>query len=288
MFSSQAKHSIANNMGNCKFCGEPAGLLKSSHSECATFVDETGRYISEVILHLFKTGHDPQSFLCEINGAVERSKMGRQAYENAVLVGFGMAVDAALEDGVLTDDEEARLTTTIDGLGMEEIINQHQQCKVRLVQAKVLRDVLSGEPRQRVQFEGHFPFILATDEIPLWAFAGVDCYEIKARRHYEGRSGGVSIRIMKGVYYRAGAFRGQPVDVQVTEKTGSGDLVVTTKNIFFAGAKHTKIPIKKLISIHPFSDGIQLQKEGVRSNPVTYTPLDGWFAVNLISNLQNL
>lgn len=47
-------------MGNCKYCDEPAGLLRSTHPECQAFVDDTARYIAELILHLFKTGEDPQ------------------------------------------------------------------------------------------------------------------------------------------------------------------------------------------------------------------------------------
>lgn len=187
---------------------------------------------------------------------------------------------------MLTDEEEQNLNSVANQLGLEPIIDRNQEVKVRLVQAKVLRDVMSGEPRQRIAFDGALPFMLSVGEIPLWAFPNVDCYETKTQRHFEGGSHGASIRIMKGVYYRVGAFKGHPVEVQVTEKTDRGLLVVTNKNIFFGGLKHLKIPIKKLVSLEPHSDGIKLQKDGVRAKPIAFTPVDGWFAYNLISNLQ--
>jgi hypothetical protein len=47
----------------------------------------------------------------------------------------------------------------------------------------------------------------------------------------------VSFRIAKGVYYRAGGFRGQPVETTERLHIDTGVPVVTTKHLFFGGYK---------------------------------------------------
>jgi hypothetical protein len=38
-------------------------------------------------------------------------------------------------------------------------------------------------------------------------------------------------------------------------------------------------------SVVPYSDGIGLQKDCLSAKPLTLTPLDGWFAYNLVKTL---
>jgi hypothetical protein len=82
-------------------------------------------------------------------------------------------------------------------------------------------------------------------------------------RRYEGGYRGVSFRIVKGVYYRTGGFKGHPVVETGMVKVDNGTLFVTSKRIVFNGIQKTfSIPYKKLINLSIFQDGIQLNKEG--------------------------
>lgn len=89
-----------------------------------------------------------------------------------------------------------------------------------------------------------------------------DLIEEKSRTRYIGGSQGVSIRIMKGVSYRVGGFKGDRIVDTFNAVTDSGSLYVTNKRVIFAGnKKNVTYPINKIVNIKRFSDAIQFQKE---------------------------
>lgn len=76
---------------------------------------------------------------------------------------------------------------------------------------------------------------------------------------YTGGSRGVSIRVMKGMSYRMGGSKSQPIRDNVQEKT-PGMLTITNKRIIFSGAKGAfDKKITSLSSITPHDDGISFQ-----------------------------
>ena len=76
---------------------------------------------------------------------------------------------------------------------------------------------------------------------------------------YTGGSRGVSIRIMKGMSYRVGASKSQPIRGNVQEKT-EGLLTITNKRIVFSASKGAfDKKISALSSVTPHTDGISFQ-----------------------------
>jgi len=93
---------------------------------------------------------------------------------------------------------------------------------------------------------------------------------------------------MKGVYYRAGASHGQPIQSQYLSEEGRDDLVVASRNIYFVSPmKSLKIPSKKIISVQAYSDGIQITRDGVSAKPMVFILDDPWFASNAIVRLAS-
>jgi hypothetical protein len=63
-------------------------------------------------------------------------------------------------------------------------------------------------------------------------------------------------------------------------------VAVTTKHLYFGSAMTSfKIPFAKIVAIQSFSDGIQVQKDGIRSRPQVFKGVDAWFVSNVISLL---
>ena len=88
---------------------------------------------------------------------------------------------------------------------------------------------------------------------------------------------------MKGVYYHTGRPKGHPIEHKYMEKVAVGDLYVTNQNlIFYSTEKGLKIPFKKLVGITPYSDGIEVLKDG-NSKRMVFQGFDSWFIVNLLS-----
>jgi len=76
--------------------------------------------------------------------------------------------------------------------------------------------------------------------------------------------GGVTarIKIAKGVYYRAGSIKPQRITSERLVKIDSGKLYLTNKRLIFVGStKNTSIRINRILSITPFSDGIEIIKD---------------------------
>lgn len=83
---------------------------------------------------------------------------------------------------------------------------------------------------------------------------------------YSGGSGGVNVRVAKGVSLRTGSHKGVPIRGDVTEET-NGQLFITSERIIFMSAKNSfEITMKNIIATEYYSDGI-----GVQDNKTFYT-----------------
>jgi hypothetical protein len=152
-----------------------------------------------------------------------------------------------------------------------------------------LRDVLNGIIPQRVSVDGNLPINFQKGEQVIWAFSNSSYLEDKTRRQYVGISKGVSIRVMKGVYYRAGAFKGHAVEHTERVHVDNGWVAITNKNIYFAGPrKSLRLPYSKIISFEPFRDGIGVIRDAATARPQIFVTGNGWFTYNLVTNLSQI
>lgn len=277
-------------MGKCVYCGKSAGLFRKKHKECES------RNINaqlEVVSNTITIAQHSENMTAEI------TEMKRKALDNFVQAetfaklverGLSMAVDKVLEDGLLSEEEEARLSRFLTEAQTSDIPLNSGEAHQRMVKNSMLRELLQGKlPETRVRASGDLPVLLQKSESLLWLENNVDYFELRSRTHYEGRSSGVSVKIMKGVYYRTGAFKGNPVNVSEMKYIDNGILVLTSKHIYFhSPAKSFKIPFGKLVSLQPFADGISLHRDALTAKPQVFRGIDGWFMFNAVSNLREM
>ena len=89
--------------------------------------------------------------------------------------------------------------------------------------------------------------ILADSETCVALSHGVQHIGSRKSTHYEGRSAGVSVRIMKGVSVRSGGFAGRPVTTVSSEIADYGTIFITDQRVVFAGAREVvEVPLRKL------------------------------------------
>jgi hypothetical protein len=208
--------------------------------------------------------------------------------DEAMVRGWEGSVDHFLEDGQLDAVEETHLTEVASRWSMAQSDLDTRGAYSRLVKGAVLRDMLNGVVPDRVQVQGQLPFNFQKGERLIWVFQGVKYFEDKKRRQYVGSSHSVSFRIAKGVYYRVGAFRGHPVETTETVPMGVGLLAVTTKHLYFAGAKSVRVPHSKIVVIQPYQDGIGIQRDAQSAGQQLFVTGDGWFTYNMLMNISNL
>jgi hypothetical protein len=176
-------------------------------------------------------------------------------YETAAVAAVQSAFTSAVADRRYAKDEEAQVTTLAKSLG---VTIKHDES----VAALVARFRLMAEIE-----DGHLPSIA----VPILLQRGEICHFSGAARHHEIKtltkrinySGPTaSIKIMKGLHWRAGSVSVQRVTTDVMTQLDSGTLYVTSKRLFFDGTKkNVSIPLGKVSKFTVFKDGLQVEKE---------------------------
>lgn len=275
-------------MAKCKYCGKDAGFFSSVHKECEVFAKQTKDYFSQVALHVFHHGGDEMAMRQALADAAEKACLSPEERHQAAIDAITLGVNEALEDGIVTANEEKNILMLTRLLSLSERQLQASEAWDRLVKSRVLADILEGKVPSRFTFSG-LKALLQKGESVIWAFNNVLFHEARTRRHYVGGSTGVSVRVASGVYLRTSAFKGHPVDKTELVHVDTGDFIITNKHIFMEGAFGTvKMPIRKLASMTPYSDGVGLQLDTASAKLRIFQNLDGWFAYNVITNLNLL
>lgn len=276
-------------MGNCTFCKAPAGFLRSQHAACQQ-KHEAG--VLEII-KVISIGFSDSSILDVLYSHIE--ELSKNAFiddreKSALhLRGWSIAVDKAVDDDLVTDAEELSLVKLAEALDLKQNDLNATGAMVKLTKAIVIREVVRGILPQRFSLEGNLPINFQKDEKTIWAFPNSGYLEDKVRRQYVGTSQGVSIPVMKGLYYRVGAFKGETVESVHRVHVDTGWVVVTTKNIYFAGSrKSLRLPYSKIVSFEPFRDGLGVMRDTQSATLQVFATGDGWFTYNLVRNLSQL
>jgi uncharacterized protein len=276
-------------MGNCKFCGEPAGFFRSKHAECEQRHENGKKQITAAISEALSPSGSFDALQCRLADIAQHCYVSDNEKQTLLVQAWTSAVDRFLEDRVLDESEEKRLVDLKNRFALSETDLDASGAFTKLIKAAVIRDVLSGVIPRRLKVDIDLPINLQKDEQVVWIFPRGEYLEDKTRRQYVGGSQGVSVRIMKGLYYRVGAFAGQPVDRTERVHIDTGMVVVTTKHIYFAGPiKAVRVPYAKIVSFQPFSDGIGIIRDASNAKPQIFVTGDGWFTYNLVTNLAHL
>ncbi len=283
-------------MGNCRYCGKPAGLLRSKHRECEQA--EHGRLAAvkdlwdKVAGAITKSIHlsEDHSGLSALMKQIEDSPHFSATDVRRMLIqGWEESVNDFLEDGIIDAGEEQRLVGFMKAFDLTEKDLDSNGAHSKVVKSTVLRDLFEGTVPQRMRYDQNLPINLKKGEKVVWIFAGCNYLEDKTMRQYVGGSRGASVKVMNGLYYRVGSFKGQTISTTERVLVDKGLVVITDKNIYFAGpSKSLRIPYEKIVSFLPFEDGVGVIRDTQTAKPQVFVTGDGWFSYNLITNLAKL
>jgi hypothetical protein len=275
---------------NCKFCGQPAGFFRSVHKECKLAHSNAMTSIPNEISKSINSTSDFTNLSHEVSASAKTGFINQNELNDLYTLGFDKAVENFLDDGVISKDEENKISNYKKYFNLDQNTLNKNGSFEKVAKGLILNDIFQGNlPEDRLNIAGNSPFLLEKGEILIWIFQNVEFYEQRSKTTFEGKSQGVSIKIARGVYYRVGQFKGNPVTNTQMTLIANGMFALTNKNLYFAStSKSFKTPYNKLISMTQYSDGIGLQKDGASAKPQIFKGLDGWFTYNVISNLKNL
>ena len=186
------------------------------------------------------------------------------------------AVEGAIEDRIVTLDEESDLSQYLTHFGLTTADVNANGAQTSLVQAAVIRDITMGIIPQRQNIQGRVPFNFMKSEQLVWVIDGVDYLETVTRRERRGTSHGVSIRVARGLYYRPSTFRRRPIESEETAKADTGLLGLTTKHVYFAGSrKKFRVRYDRIVSFDPYDDGFGTMRDAQTAKPQTFVTGDG-------------
>ena len=276
-------------MAKCEFCGQEAGFLRKNHKECQDKYDDGKHKIVGIAQNAMYTQTNFAPVSEEVHTTAKNSFIGESELKSLLVTAWENSVEQAFEDNVLTHEEENSLVTFGNYFSLSQDDLDKKGFHSKLIKGAVLRDLLEGIIRQRININGILPFNFQKNEVLIWLFQNVQYYEQRTRRQYAGGYSGVSLRVAKGVYYRAGGFRGEPINTQVSVHVDTGILAVTDKYIYFGGnVKGFKIAYDKIISFTPYTDGIGVQRDASTARPQSFITEDGWFTYNLLTILAKM
>jgi hypothetical protein len=221
-------------VGTCKYCGQPVGFFRTKHSECIQRHEDGKHEIVALITRSLSPSTAIESVPDEVKKIGERSFISEAERHILVMEGWATAVEGSLQDGVLSEVEEKRLTLLAHRLSLSQDELNRSGAFERLVKSAVIRDVLNGVIPSRVTLEYSLPINLQKGEQLVWLFNPTGFLEDRTHRVYIGESSGLSLRVMKGVYYRTGAFKWHYVDLAERMHVDTGLLAITSKNIYFS------------------------------------------------------
>lgn len=276
-------------MGNCIFCGKPAGFLRSMHKECEQLRTKGEEQIIAEVLRAIKGTKDFIDLESTINNITKASFISEPDKNNILIHAWGSAVDQCLVDTILDSSEEKRLVDFSQHFSLSQSDLDKRGAFTKVKKAAVLRNILNGILPQPGLLPGNMGINLQKNEQLVWSFSDVEYLEDRTRRQYVGGSHGVSIRVLKGVYYNVGAFKGHPIEYTERTYVDSGWVLVTNKHIYFSGSsKSLRVPYTKIITFLPFENGFGIMRDAATAKPQLFVVGDGWFAYNLVTNLAQL
>ena len=273
-------------MGQCIYCNESAGWFRKRHKACELLHKEATSDIATWTFQTATEGGSLRELAAKILARGQEGRVNDHARSTAIASGLAHLMNHYLEDHALSVDEEANVERLVSELPVDRTVLEELGLIEQVVKASLVRSLQEGTvPEPKMKWKADLPFLFQKSEKLLWVYPKVEYLERGTRTEYRGRSQGVSIRIVKGVYYRTGAFRGNPVEVETLKSFGTGVLAITTKHLYFGSEqKSLKVPYGKLVSINTYSDAVQVQKDGVTSKPQIFKGIDGWFVANIVSN----
>jgi hypothetical protein len=277
-------------MGTCQYCRLPAGFLRHQHKSCHEKSNHGRALVAYTLSSIITISHPLDEVWERVRGLAKESFVSDSDLRALAIESFGDAVEKALCDNILTEDEEAKLVQMRRAFALSDEEIDRKGALTKVVKSAILRDLAEGNIPKRQSLEGFdLPINLRKGETIVWAFKNAGYFEDRTKRQFVGRSQGVSLRVVSGVYLRLGASQGHAIESTERVHADQGILFMTDQNLYFSGPKKSfRIPWSKIVSFKSFSNGIGVTRDAASAKPQIFSVGDGWFAYNLASHLAKI
>lgn len=253
-------------------------------NQSGTLTNLAKKLIRGQIVSYFIKGSSLSSINQSVSIITRQLPIGKADIDDCYINVLNQAADKFLADGLLSDHEERQITNYASSLGIQ--LNNLPSCYSNTGVSKVYQSIILKNLQKGLLPVNNFvsPIVLSQGEAIIWEYKDVTMYREKVEKQYQGNRGGWSFRVMKGVHYHTGNSKLKPIEYSYMKDEGKGSLYITNKHIIYQGAFNAeKIPYKKIIGVTPYSDGIEVHKDGANQKRLTFQGFDSWFFMNVLS-----
>lgn len=190
-------------MGDCTFCGESAGFLKSSHVECKNTHDDAVVKIQGIVMSAFESEDDLNGLGATITDLASQSFLSDVELRTTLMHSWTTTVNQRLEQGLISEAHEHRLSQLGRALALPKRELEKTDACNRMVKSGVIQDILNGVIPQRdcVTLDS-LPINFQKGETLVWSFPNTGYFMEKTRREYVGGSHGISVRVAVALHVK--------------------------------------------------------------------------------------
>jgi hypothetical protein len=131
-------------MGQCIYCGNPAGFLKKTHKECKQQHEQGKSEVISLVGKIGAEGGDLHRLESSIESVASTSFIDKNTLNSLVASGWERAVNIAFDDGLLSEEEESALSELKEHFSLPQQILDRNGVYSKLVKGAVLRDIMNG------------------------------------------------------------------------------------------------------------------------------------------------
>ncbi len=246
----------------------------------------TKKLMRGFMIEYFTGQLDLQKARSRCEKVLSKFPMNQDGIDDAYLHVLDKVATNCMKNGSLSSTEQQKIDDYIHTLALpvHNLPAKYQNSEIeKIEQMSIINKIQNGYiPDSGIVAS----IVLGRGEKIIWCYQDVDLYQEKITREYVGRTGGFRFRIMKGVTYHTGGFKGHPIEKSSMELQGVGTLFITNKHlIFHSQTKSVKVPYVKLIGISQYSDGIEINRDGANVKRLTILGFDPWFLLNILPYL---
>lgn len=273
-------------MPNCRYCGKSAGLFSFKHKECE---EKHAIGLSELNVCL-KNYFAGRVNTTSVGATLSNLRRTAFLFKDDILLVLCKEIDSyasalafpiEMRDMKLVQD----LISCVQ-LTPAEINNYGgslRNLKQKYDQSNVISQLSKG---QLPACSSACHILLGKGEQLIYTYNNVTMLQEKVEKEYAGDRSGWSMRVMKGVTYHTGGTKLKPIEHRYMNNEGTGSLYITTQHLIFqSDSAALKIPYKKIVGITPYSDGIDVHRDGRNVKRLVFQGFDGSFLMQLLPHI---
>lgn len=269
-------------MGKCKYCGMDAGLLSSVHQAC----EEKHAIGLADVDSCIKRYFMGQTDIINVRSVMMNVRRNAFVVKDDAIMLSANAIDAYTKT-LPANVNNKHLQYVLDYLNGIKLTRQDlastgciERLEARLIQSNIVANLKIGIlPSGNVTAT----IMLGKGEAILWSYSDVTMYQEKVERIYKGKRDGWSMHVAKGLTYHTGGSTSKPIENRYMNNEGTGTLYVTNKHLIFQClTASVRVPYKKIVGVTPYTDGIEVHRDGVNTKRLAFQGFDSGFVMNVM------